>query len=988
MERKTIELRAHTERPVKENSKTDDDLFRIVPDKWPKRALVLDCETLLDQTQGLIFGCYYYCREEKGVYQTAQDGLFYADDLDSEQVAIIETYGKAHHTEVLTRSEFIKCIFWQAVRAEALIDGFNLAFDLSRLALEGCWTTRRGGAWSLTMDQYRDPEIRKMRENKFRPRLTIKPKDGKGCFFRLVNSRNQNGTEFPPVRCLDLKTLFWALYNKSHTLDSACRALGIPGKIEGHKPTGKVSVEEIEYNRQDGIATVGLLNALKREFDRHPIMLNPDRAFSPASIAKAYLEQTGLALPSEKFDVSPQMNGIAMQGYYGGRVESRIRNTAVPVVYVDFMSQYPTVNSLMGLWRFLTAEQLIAVDATKEASELLKTLTLEKTLSPKLWERLPFFALIQPSEDIVPVRTRYNEKNSNIGVDPLTSNKPIWYAGPDIVASVLLTGKVPQILKAVRVIPKGTQAGLKPIALRGAIDIDPMSQDFFRAVIESRARMKFDTTITESERKALMYFLKILANAGSYGLFVELNPERIKNKSKTNREKIHIYSGGDDFETSSEIVENPGPWYCPIFASLITSAGRLLLAMLERSITDRKGSYAMCDTDSMAIVASEKGGLVPCAGGAHRLPDGREAVNALSWADVDHVSEQFEQIKPYDPNMVRTRILKIEDVNSDSKGQRQLFCYSISSKRYALFIKTADGIEIVKASGHGLGYLYAPKAGFDEERDAPFWIVESWDWIIRKALNLPCVEPAWFDSPAMMRIVIRTPEVLKVLQERQRYLPYRERTKCFNFISSPLILKPLGYPADADPNRFFLVAPLAPDSTDWYEIDWVNVYDGKPYRLARPENEKQSNEALTHTYRSILLQYTKHVEAKSLSPDGKPCSSSTAGLLRRVPIIAADEFRIIGKETNRRWEEEEDISLFNSRVVEYRPKETKRMISDPILRNEMLEIPFSEREWADVTDLSRNTIHAALKGKQIRKATALRLSKAANFINAFPLGDS
>jgi hypothetical protein len=598
MESKTIELRAHTERLEKEKSGHDADLLRIIPDKWPGYALVLDCETTVDQWQSLNFGCYRYCLLGQNGYQAVEEGLFYADDLGPEQRAVLRKYGKTHGVEVVSRSEFTQRIFWQAVRAEALVVGFNLPFDLSRLAVEGCWTTRRGGAWSLTMNQYRDPETGKLRENKFRPRVTVKPKDGKGCFFRLVNPRRQNGTEFPPIRCIDLKTLFWALYNKSHTLDSACKDRGIPGKVEGHKPTGRVTIEEIEYNRQDGIATVGLLNALKLEFDCHPINLNPDRAFSPASIAKAYLEQMGLSLPSAKFKPPPEINAIAMQSYYGGRVESRIRNTAVPVVYVDFMSQYPTVNTLMGLWSFLRAEQLIAEDATEEIREFLKGVTLERTFNPNVWEQLPFFALIEPTEDITPVRTRYNKKTSNIGVNPLTSHKPIWFAGPDIVGSVLLARKVPKILKAIRVATKGTQAGLQPTSLRSAVYVDPISQDFFRAIIEARARIKADKTISESERKALVYFLKILANAGSYGLFVELNAERIRNKSKTNREKIHVYSGEEDFQTASEIVETPGPWYCPIFASLITSAGRLLLAMLERSIGDAKGSYAMCDTDS------------------------------------------------------------------------------------------------------------------------------------------------------------------------------------------------------------------------------------------------------------------------------------------------------------------------------------------------------------------------------------------------------
>jgi hypothetical protein len=727
---KTIELRAHTERL--EKSSGGKLAPANIPDKWPKRALIVDCETTLDQRQCLTFGCYRYCRQGKNGYQSVQEGFFYADDLYSEQTAILREYGKAHGVEVFSRSEFIKRIFWQAVRAEALIVGFNIPFDLSRLALEGCWTTRRGGAWSLTMNQYLDSNTGKMRENKFRPRITIKPKDGKGAFFRLVNSRSQRKTAFPPIRCLDLKTLFWALYNKSHTLDSACKDRGIPGKVGNHKPTGKVTVEEIEYNRQDGIATVGLLNALKLEFDCHPIVLNSDRAFSPASVAKSYLKQMGLSLPSEKFELSPNIHGIAMQAYYGGRVECRIRNTAVPVVYLDFMSEYPTVNTLMGLWRFLIAEQLKIEDATSEIRAFLKRATLERAFDPKFWKQLSFLALVEPSEDILPVRTTYNGKNSNIGVNPLTSNTPIWFAGPDIVASVLLTGKIPKIVKAVRIVPNGKQAGLNPTLLRGAVNVDPTKDDFFRKVIESRSQIKSDKNMPENERKALVYFLKILANAGSYGLFVELNPERIRNKSKINREKIRVFSGNKVFETSSEIVETPGPWYCPIFASLITSAGRLLLAMLERSITDAKGSYAICDTDSMTVVASEKGGLVACNGGQDHLPDGREAITALSWADVRNLSEKFARLNPYDRYVVTNSILKIEDVNFDSEAkQREIFCYSISSKRYALFTKTASGIQIEKASGHGLGYLRAPKPGIDERKETPVWIVEAWDWIVR-----------------------------------------------------------------------------------------------------------------------------------------------------------------------------------------------------------------------------------------------------------------
>src|SRR5215469_10402233 len=49
-----------------------------------------------------------------------------------------------------------------------------------------------------------------------------------------------------------------------------------------------------------------------------------------------------------------------------------------------------------------------------------------------------------------------------------------------------------------------------------------------------------------------------------------------------------------------------GKVVCTPLGSLITSAGRLLLAMLERCITDASGTYLFCDTDSAAIVSTQR----------------------------------------------------------------------------------------------------------------------------------------------------------------------------------------------------------------------------------------------------------------------------------------------------------------------------------------------------------------------------------------------
>src|ERR1019366_5228457 len=139
-------------------------------------------------------------------------------------------------------------------------------------------------------------------------------------------------------------------------------------------PTGRVTRDEIDYCRQDVNASVGLLNALLSEFRRYPLGgLPPEKAFSAASIAKAFLNTMGVIQPSQKFPLDDKTNGIGMQGYYGGRAEIRIRPTSVPVIYTDFLSQYPTVNTLLGFWRLLTAKRLRVREATREVTALLKS---------------------------------------------------------------------------------------------------------------------------------------------------------------------------------------------------------------------------------------------------------------------------------------------------------------------------------------------------------------------------------------------------------------------------------------------------------------------------------------------------------------------------------------------------------------------------------------------------------------------------------------
>jgi DNA polymerase type B, organellar and viral len=349
-------------------------------------------------------------------------------------------------------------------------------------------------------------------------------------------------------------------------------------------PSGRVTPEEIDYCRQDVRASVALLNALLAEFKKYPLGdLPPERAYSAASIAKAFLKTMGAIPPEHKFQLDDRTKGICMQGYYGGRAEIRIRRTPVPVVYTDFTSQYPTVNTLLGLWSLLTAEKVRVRDVNQEVRALLQSLSPDRLLDQRTWPKLAFFALIQPDADILPVRTIYGDGQSgnqtNIGLNPLTSDKPIWFAGPDVVGSILLKGRPPKILEAIRIEPVGIQKDMKSVTL-GTGSIDPYRDDFFRKVIEERKG--------KEKTDPLYYFLKILANAGCYGIYAEVNKLQV---GKNDAKKIGIFSGELSGTERTCIMEVPGPWYFPPVASLITAGGRLLLAMLEKMVTDAGGTY-------------------------------------------------------------------------------------------------------------------------------------------------------------------------------------------------------------------------------------------------------------------------------------------------------------------------------------------------------------------------------------------------------------
>ena len=395
--------------------------------------------------------------------------------------------------------------------------------------------------------------------------------------------------------------------------------------------------------------------------------------------------------------------------------------------------------------------------------------------------------------------------------------------------------------------------------------------------------------------------LKVLANATSYGIYAEMIRQEADHKVK-----VKCYGiDAAPFPCRVAHPDVPGKYCFPPLASLIIGAARLMLALLEHEVCKLGGTYAMEDTDSMAIVSTEYGEMVPCPGSPYRMPDGREAIKALSWKQVDDFAKRFAQLNPYERNAVLGSILKIEDDNFDpvTKRQRELYCLAISAKRYVLSLRDDAGVPVLLRKGinnkddrwseHGLGHLLNPTDPEDEDRE---WIAQSWFGMIRKSLGLQSENPSYEQQPAVGRITISSPVVLRPLANINAGKKYCDQIKPFNFLLTCHV-KQFGHPIGTDPTRFHLIAPYNSDSREWLKTPWIDQYSGQQYRITTEGHHGSRQTARVKTYGDVLREYEFHPESKCADADGKPCGKQTVGLLQRRHI-QIDQIKFIGKESN------------------------------------------------------------------------------------------
>lgn len=942
--------------PETSGKKLPKNKTRVASSEMPEWTLVFDTETTTDACQNLRFGTYQLRRKNELI----EAGIFYDPrTMLASEIGLIRRYAERRALTAMDLKTFMREVFvGKAYELRASIVGFNLPFDISRVAAK--YNSARGKAMKggFTFNLLDDP---------YSPYVQVKHLSSRAALIQFAlpkaqqNSRSQRRRKMKaPARrgyFIDLKTLAASLFSQSFSLESLANFLKTPSRKNKTDDHGqRLNAAYLDYAMQDTQVTWECFVALRCEFEKRAIKSTPmAKILSEASLGKAYLKDMGIRpLLKCQPDFPPGLTGEIMSSYFGGRSEVHIRRQVRQVLYSDFLSMYPTVCTLMNLWRFVISEGVDWHDSTTPTAAFLEAVKPDDLQEPANWLQLHTLVKLRPDAQILPVRAKYDGESHNIGLNYLTSEVGLWYTLADVVASKFLTGKTPVIDQAITFIPRVIQDDLEPISIAGNenYSVSPADDDFYQRVIDLRSQVKENAKSASGHEKEMLdttqLALKLLANSTSYGIFVELNATE-----QDDHQRLCYGYDGNGFAidlSKSTKMEEPGPYFHPLLATLITGAARLMLALAETEVDAEGLDWAFCDTDSMAIAK----------------PEGMSA--DAFFEKAKRVCDWFDSLNPYEK---KGGLFKIEDANFKIGRARELqplYAYCISSKRYVLFNYDDDGGFIIrKASAHGLGHLLPPYG----EDNAPAGIpkpatdlkeigVERWQydfWMkILEAAHSDCPNEVDLgfhpnlNKPAISRYTASSPNLHRWFTGYNAGRPETEQVKPFNFLLSFIARREFGSqfgnvykkPKRGRPRKAKPISPVAPYSKDPQEAA-RNAFDR--------ETGKSVNVEDLMTYREALAQYHMHPEAKFLDANFMDVGPTWR---RHIKALLPT---YIGKESNA-LEEQYFLGMTDDALVEIRNGNPDAVHA----RLKAIKQEMSDRKLAPVLGIGRVTLAKALSG--------------------------
>jgi hypothetical protein len=732
--------------------------------------LVLEAVTTKDLAQRLLAVMFRHYVDGDVV----DEGVILSDDVSADDRLLVAHYAAGHLAElppgfsrmgigrrlrILTRSEFLKEILYPvAYDRHGIVVGFDLALSLSRLASEVVPCS--DGSFRLHM--LGEPTIKPRRDSFVRrpewsawpgcPDILIAPRGDEAVAIGFA-SQSENATVVLPVgkrvsavswdprggqwhgALVQLTQVLDALRGTTHTFDSACRAYGVP--FDAAPATDdRLGDDALDRCREVVGATAELWAAIQPDLALHADSnVEAHRVHTAASFARGYWKASGIDRAPK---ISPRLAAVGAACFTGARVEACVIRHSVPIAVFDRSAAYLRDAVILGTEELLSAHRLWARSAKQAFTRFLEEGDLlERTADPAACRWLGrLFVEVRPQGEPWHVRAWFQDRSApSLVTAPFFFDGAWWVSAFDVVTAMLYSGSRPEIVRVIELVPQDRRER-HPIRLAGGA---PVQGDLLLGMLRRQLQLDRDDDQIGSTG------LKPMRNSAAFGLLAQV----IRLYGTPARRQVWGVDGPRNtiarYELAGELTSLP-------LAASITAFGRFQLARIDVKVRALGGVVAAMDTDSAAVVAKRRGGLIPCPGGDRRMPDGTEAVYALSFTQLRRVFHEEAWANP----------VGRQSAWGEKYGtlHHEAFLFGICNKRTAIYRRDPNGeVVLLHASEILLGGRYLSPTGSEQRGSsgARLWVEEAWRYLIDPE-RYP--RPAWWSTPAVRGVAIRSPEAL------------------------------------------------------------------------------------------------------------------------------------------------------------------------------------------------------------------------------------
>jgi hypothetical protein len=858
-------------------------------------VLVLGTVTTVDLAQRLVIGICRHSVDGDLVDEVA----ILPDNTSADDRLLVGHYAATHFADlppgfsrmgigrrlrVLTRTEFLREIFYPvAYDHHGIVVGFDLALSLSRLA-NGVIPCSDG---SFRLHMLGEPTIKPRRDSFVRrpewsawpgcPDTLIAPRGDEAVATGFA-SQSENATvvlsggkrvsavSWDPRggqwhgALVQLTQVIDALRGAKHTLDTACRAYGVPFDATV-TADDRLDDDVLDRCREVVRATAELWVAMQPDLALHAdTNVGAHRVHSAASFARGYWKASGIDRAPK---ISLRLAAIGAACFTGARVEACVVRHSVPIAVFDRSAAYLRDAVILGTEELLSAYRLGTKPAKRAFVRFLEEGELfARTADPAVCRWLGrLFVEVRPQGEPWHVRAWFQDRSApSLVTAPFFFDGAWWVSAFEVVTAMLYSGSRPEIRQVVELVPYG-QRERRPVRLAGGA---PVHGDLLLGML--RRQLQLDRNGGQAG-----VGLKPMRNSAAFGLLAQM----IRLYGTPARRQVW---GVDGPRTTVARYELAGELTCLPLAAAITAFGRFQLARVEVEVHALDGVVAAMDTDSAAVVTTRRGGLVPCPGGDQRLPDGTEAIYALSFAQVRQIFGEEAWSNPIGRQSAWGE--KYDTLHQEA------FLFGICNKRTVMYRRGPDGeVFLLHASEILLGGRYLSPTGSEERgpSGARLWVEEGWRYLIDPERH---PRPAWWSTPAVRGVALRSPET------QARYGAALAVTAFGTLCQAEL----------APGHHWALSGPVCAYSTD--PATWRHWRDPKTARRTEPITEeelalgKAGEGPIIATLGGVLDRWFAATD-----PRYEPCSTPEdgclpVGLLRARPITSLQALaELIGKES-------------------------------------------------------------------------------------------